>query len=524
MQARSALEIAAVPTDAHARRRIQLVAWLVLALFVLGFFLPTIGFWTGPILGVWFAGTQRPFRGFLWLLAFTLLPALIFHWRLFPLSHPDTALRLFLWVLLAAALSVLPLVVHRLISLQFRSLLFTLPLPLAAVVAQAIAVRNLPSIPAGIFFHSSAQLVPVPLVYPGAVLGADIISYFRFWFATTLLWVWISQLRRRNTILAGTAWAGALAVVGGWSAVHVSSLAALHSSLTGDPLFAAACLTALFLIGAIALRARFAASTGRLQDVGLLRSPATGAALSLLRSGHREELWSTAGERFPIRRGIPILLRPEDLTGLNLKYNHLYETIGGFYDDTQRVACALSGIGRDQYVMSYLGLLEVKPGDRVLETSVGTGLNFQYLPRDVHRVGLDLSAEMLLNCQANLRRWHMDADLIRGNAERLPFADSSFDVVFHVGGINFFSDRARAIREMIRVAKPGTLLLIADETEEHVKDTYERGPFTSRYFRNRSEAVQPPVDLLPSEILDVHLRTVWGNRFYALTFRKPPVA
>ncbi len=109
-------------------------------------------------------------------------------------------------------------------------------------------------------------------------------------------------------------------------------------------------------------------------------------------------------------------------------------------------------------------LLEVKPGDSVLETSVGTGRNFKYLPRGVKLSGLDLSPEMLANCQVNLRRWGMDADLFLGNAETLPFVDDSFDVVFHVGGINFFNDRAKAIREMIRVARPGSLLLIAAHT------------------------------------------------------------
>ncbi len=88
------------------------------------------------------------------------------------------------------------------------------------------------------------------------------------------------------------------------------------------------------------------------------------------------------------------------------------------------------------------------------------------------KAGLDLSAEMLVRCQTNLRRWEMDADLFLGNAESLPFINADFDAVFHVGGINFFSDRAKAIREMIRVAKPGSLILIADETEEHVKRAY----------------------------------------------------
>jgi len=45
---------------------------------------------------------------------------------------------------------------------------------------------------------------------------------------------------------------------------------------------------------------------------------------------------------------------------------------------------------------------------------VGTGLNYKYLPRDVKLFGLDLSEEMLTACQANLRRWEMDADLFLG--------------------------------------------------------------------------------------------------------------
>jgi ubiquinone/menaquinone biosynthesis C-methylase UbiE len=171
--------------------------------------------------------------------------------------------------------------------------------------------------------------------------------------------------------------------------------------------------------------------------------------------------------------------------------------------------------------MNYLRFLEVKPGDSVLETSVGTGRNFPYLPQGVKLFGLDLSAEMLANCQANLRRWEMDADLFCGNAESLPFADNSFDVVFHVGGINFFNDRAKAIREMIRVAKPGRRILIADETEKHVKDAYERFPITGRYFKNRKEAVTAPVDLVPADMQEIHLETLWEGRFYALTFRKP---
>jgi SAM-dependent methyltransferase len=91
--------------------------------------------------------------------------------------------------------------------------------------------------------------------------------------------------------------------------------------------------------------------------------------------------------------------------------------------------------------------------------------------------------------------------------------------VFHVGGINFFNDRARAIREMIRVARPGSLLLISDETEKHVKGVYEKQP--GGLFKNRKEPVSPPIDLVPPEMTEVHLEVLRGGDTYALTFRKP---
>ena len=181
----------------------------------------------------------------------------------------------------------------------------------------------------------------------------------------------------------------------------------------------------------------------------------------------------------------------------------------------RRSKAAISG----SFFRSYMRLLQVRPGDTVLETSVGTGLNFQYLPEGVELSGIDLSPEMLANCQRNLRRWKMDADLYLGNAESLPFADSSFDVVYHVGGINFFNDREKAIREMIRVARPGSLLLIADETEDYVKQVYEKQP--GGLFKNRKQPVRPPIDLVPAEMREVHLELLMDGLFYALTFRKP---
>jgi ubiquinone/menaquinone biosynthesis C-methylase UbiE len=431
------------------------------------------------------------------MVALSYIPGLIFGWRSFPLTGPEQALQYLGWMLLVAAFGVLPFTIHRLVSPRLPGFLSTLPLPLAAVAISSLALKLNTS-------HA-------------ARIGLR--NFLILWLAAALLRMWNHESRATIFVFGA-----GFVLVAGVELSRPFAVAVLHSTPLFDAIFGWICLGGVLVLSIWALLnpGKQKDWAERPQTVALLQSPYTSAPLHVAREHNRETLISSSGERFPIRGGIPVFLKPEDLTGDNRKYNVLYQTIGGFYDDIQRVFCALKGFDRDAYFRGYMRLLEVKPGNSVLETSVGTGLNFKYLPPGVQLSGLDLSPEMLLNCQANLRRWEMDADLFLGNAEALPFADASFDVVFHVGGINFFNDRAKAIREMIRVAKSGSPLLIADETEEHVKSAYETT--LGGYFKNRKEPVSAPVDLVPPEMREVHLEMLKDGHFYALTFRKPAAA
>lgn len=490
--------------DSYARLK-QIASWGIFAVFLAGFLIPRVGMLTGPLLGLWFVGTQKPVRGFLWMLVFGIAPMMIRHghwiWSAV-LVHPAEVIG---GVAIGAIFGVLPFFFHRLVSDRLPAWCEILPFPLAAVAAEWAAWALVRSVygerPAPDWMASQLSLRDLAAVILAAVI----------------LWLWNSipdRGRRRTHSLA-------------WSLIFVAAVAVMvvppGFDLTASrwPLVCVAGC-AVLTIWALSRRENGVKRWSAEDDLGgLLQSPVSGARLHAGVEQGRLKLTSDAGEQFPIRDGIPDFVQSQDLAGANGKYNHLYETIGGFYDDSQRVVCALTGMDRDAYVMSYLGKLEVKPGDAVLETSVGTGLNFKYLPAGVHRFGLDLSEAMLRRCRENLRRWKLPGDLFLGNAESLPFADDSFDVVFHVGGINFFNDRGRAIAEMIRVAKPGSLLLIADETEEHVQRAYENIPVTNQYFKGRSDTVAAPVDLVPAEMEDPRVETLARNRFYALTFRKP---
>jgi ubiquinone/menaquinone biosynthesis C-methylase UbiE len=166
-------------------------------------------------------------------------------------------------------------------------------------------------------------------------------------------------------------------------------------------------------------------------------------------------------------------------------------------------------------------------GGKVLEVSIGPGVNLPYLIKrqDVVEIyGLDISLGQLRNCQRYTAKKSWDVDLFLGNGEQLPFKDDSFAGVFHVGGINFFNNKLAAIDEMIRVAKPGTRILIADETEKGAKGYEKYIPGFKGSFGKVREAIVPPIELVPKEMLGIRVFDVWKGWMYCIEFRKPEVS
>ncbi|MEW6717039.1 MAG: methyltransferase domain-containing protein [Chloroflexota bacterium] len=234
-------------------------------------------------------------------------------------------------------------------------------------------------------------------------------------------------------------------------------------------------------------------------------------------------LCTRCSRTLPIVQGIPRFITPEELTGLNRRFARMYDWFSWVYAPFSKAAFAWIGMSEEQGRREILDRLDPQ-GGRVLEVSIGPGVNLPYLVRrtDVGGVyGLDISLGQLQRCQASTRRKGWNVDLFLGNGEQLPFQDETFDSVFHIGGINFFNDKRAVIEEMIRVAKRGTRILIADETEKGARG-YERFlPGFKRLFEGQREAVTAPVDLVPAEMQERRLFEAWKGMMYCLEFRKP---
>jgi len=224
---------------------------------------------------------------------------------------------------------------------------------------------------------------------------------------------------------------------------------------------------------------------------------------------------------FAIVNGIVHFIRLEELSGLNRRFARLYDWFSYVYRPFSRIGLAFLG-GEDRNRREIIDRLELT--GRVLEVSIGPGVNLPYLvgaPGVSEVYGLDISLGQLRRCRSYCRRKGWAVDLFLGNAEDLPFKDNSFDVVFHVGGINFFDNKQKAIEEMIRVARPGAKIVVADETEKGARGYERLLPGFSRAFDGRREAVEAPVDLVPPAMAEIRLDLAWRGWFYCLEFRKP---
>lgn len=188
-----------------------------------------------------------------------------------------------------------------------------------------------------------------------------------------------------------------------------------------------------------------------------------------------------------------------------------------------RLGALLGGFSDTRERRMMVSRLELQPGQRALEVSVGTGTNLPFMVEAVGAagplVGLDLSRGMLRQCEKKVRRQGLAACLIEGEAAHLPFSDDAFDAVLHFGGINEFGDKKGAVEEMARVAKSGAKIVIADEGVNPNKPPSFRNRLLLRL--NPLYEHDPPTDLIPSEAKNLRVTWFRADRCYLIDFANP---
>jgi ubiquinone/menaquinone biosynthesis C-methylase UbiE len=240
---------------------------------------------------------------------------------------------------------------------------------------------------------------------------------------------------------------------------------------------------------------------------------------------------SACKKEYKVRDGIPDFVLPELLDETDAKWMHRYDRTARSYELMMGTLIPLFSIGSEPLERRrWVRQLDVQRGDHVLDVSTGTGRNLALIIKLVGSKGrvsaIDISDGVLSYAQMKIKgkKWK-NVELQRANASYLPFKNDTFDAVLHVGGINTFGEKERALREMVRVAKLNAKIVIVDEGLAPGEEKSVIGKFLLK--TNALYACKPPTELLPKNIKNVHVRwkiissrflPIWP--FYNMEFRK----
>lgn len=150
----------------------------------------------------------------------------------------------------------------------------------------------------------------------------------------------------------------------------------------------------------------------------------------------------------------------------------MFDRVAPRYD----LANAALSLGQDAH-WRRVTAAAARPADaQVLDVAAGPGnVAVELVARGARRVvALDLSEQML---QVGARRGHDGIDWVNGDAQRLPFADATFDAVTISFGLRNVPDPQRAVAEFARVLRPGGRVVLcefANPTWAPFREVYRR--------------------------------------------------
>lgn len=144
---------------------------------------------------------------------------------------------------------------------------------------------------------------------------------------------------------------------------------------------------------------------------------------------------------------------------------------------------------------AFVAGLQIGPGMNVLDVACGTGnLALPAARAGATVTGLDIAPNLLEQARARAAQEGLQIRFDEGDAEAMPYADASFDVVMSMFGAMFAPRPEVVAVELARVLKPGGTLAMAN---------WNPASFTGRMFRVSAQHLPPPAGVKPP--------VLWGD-------------
>jgi len=167
--------------------------------------------------------------------------------------------------------------------------------------------------------------------------------------------------------------------------------------------------------------------------------------------------------------------------------------------------------------------VDLRAGQRMLDVAAGNGnATLAAARRFAEVVSTDYVGALLERGRDRAAAERLAVTFQEADAENLPFADASFDVVLSTFGVMFTPDQERAAREMLRVCRPGGKIGLANWTPDG---------FIGALFKTVGKYVPPAPGLKPPALWGDrdHLRALFGsdatiaaeNRRFMFRYKSP---
>jgi SAM-dependent methyltransferase len=166
--------------------------------------------------------------------------------------------------------------------------------------------------------------------------------------------------------------------------------------------------------------------------------------------------------------------------------------------------------GADEFVKS----LDPAFGTEVLDVACGAGN--QSIPaarRGAIVTGVDIAENLIEQARASAAMEGLNIRFDLGDAESLPYADASFDIVMTMFGAMFAPRPEMVVGELVRVCRPGGMIAMANWTPEG---------FIGQMFKTTGKHVPPPASI-PSPLLwgsEEVVRERFGGRVSEIEFER----
>jgi len=186
--------------------------------------------------------------------------------------------------------------------------------------------------------------------------------------------------------------------------------------------------------------------------------------------------------------------------------------------DSRKTGPKRGWIGGDNFVSSHhlpwvrealCEAMDLHATKRTLDIACGNGnASLSAARRGCHVTGVDIARELLGQARERSNAEHVHIHFLEGDAEDLPFGDTSFDVILSTFGVMFAPDRLKAVDELLRVLKAGGKIGLAtwwSNTDIRISEVF------AKYMPPLSP--EPPSNPWSNE---VGLRTLFGDRLSSL--------